>query len=97
LRVAEELYARFPQLPEGKLTRLRASVVREEALAEVAETFGLAKYVRLGEGELSSGAPRADPSSPTRSKPYSAQFFWTAGTKPPANPSCSRSARSWSA
>ena len=54
--VAEELYARFPQLPEGKLTRLRASVVREEALAEVAETFGLAKYVRLGEGELSSGA-----------------------------------------
>jgi len=54
--VAEELYARFPQLPEGKLTRLRASVVREEALAEVAENFGLANYVRLGEGELSSGA-----------------------------------------
>jgi ribonuclease-3 len=55
--VAEELYARFPQLPEGKLTRLRASVVREEALAEVAENLGLAEYVRLGEGELSSGAP----------------------------------------
>jgi ribonuclease-3 len=55
--VAEELYARFPQLPEGKLTRLRASVVREEALAEVAENIGLAKHLRLGEGELSSGAP----------------------------------------
>jgi ribonuclease-3 len=55
--VAQELYERFPQLPEGKLTRLRASVVREEALAEVAEDFDLAKYVRLGEGELSSGGP----------------------------------------
>ena len=31
--VADELYARFPQLPEGKLTRLRASLVREESLA----------------------------------------------------------------
>jgi ribonuclease-3 len=55
--VAEELYARFPQLPEGKLTRLRASLVREESLAQVAEEFGLAAHLRLGEGELSSGAP----------------------------------------
>jgi ribonuclease-3 len=54
--VAEELYARFPQLPEGKLTRLRASLVREESLAQVAEEFGLAAHLRLGEGELSSGA-----------------------------------------
>jgi ribonuclease-3 len=55
--VAQELYARFPQLPEGKLTRLRASVVREEALTEVAGNLDLAKYIRLGEGELASGAP----------------------------------------
>jgi ribonuclease-3 len=54
--VAEELYARFPRLPEGKLTRLRASLVREESLAQVAEEFGLAEHLRLGEGELSSGA-----------------------------------------
>ena len=52
--VAEELYARFPQLPEGKLTRLRASLVREEALAEVAGELGLAGFLRLGEGESSS-------------------------------------------
>ena len=52
--VAEELYARFPQLPEGKLTRLRASLGREEALAEVAGELGLAGFLRLGEGELSS-------------------------------------------
>lgn len=57
--VADELYARFPSLPEGKLTRLRASLVREETLAEVARELGLEDEVRLGEGELAAGpAPR---------------------------------------
>lgn len=57
--VAEELYARFPQLSEGKLTRLRASLVREETLAEVAGELGLAGFLRLGEGEMSGArAPR---------------------------------------
>jgi ribonuclease-3 len=59
--VADELYARFPQLSEGKLTRLRASLVREEALAEVAKTLGVAEFLRLGEGELAAG-PEARPS-----------------------------------
>ena len=54
--VAAELYARFPQLSEGKLTRLRASLVREEALAEVAREIGLTAAVRLGEGELAASA-----------------------------------------
>ena len=46
--VADELYARFPHLTEGKLTRLRASLVREEALAEAGERLGLAEHLRLG-------------------------------------------------
>jgi len=46
--VAEELYARFPRLPEGKLTRLRASLVREDALAEVAEQIELAGFIHVG-------------------------------------------------
>jgi ribonuclease-3 len=46
--VAEELYARFPGLPEGKLTRLRASLVREDTLAGVAERLGLAEHLRVG-------------------------------------------------
>lgn len=46
--VADELYARFPQLPEGKLTQLRASLVREESLARVARELGLARQVRAG-------------------------------------------------
>ena len=54
--VADELYARFPQLSEGKLTRLRASLVREEALAELARELGLASLIRLGEGELVAAA-----------------------------------------
>ena len=54
--VAAELYERFPQLSEGKLTRLRASLVREEALAEVAREIGLTEAIRLGEGELAASA-----------------------------------------
>jgi ribonuclease-3 len=46
--VADELYARFPDLPEGRLTRLRASLVREEALAEAGSRIGLAEHLRLG-------------------------------------------------
>ena len=53
--VAEEVYARFPGLAEGELSRLRASLVREEALAAVARSIGLSEFLRLGEGEVSSG------------------------------------------
>jgi ribonuclease-3 len=54
--VAAELYERFPHLSEGKLTRLRASLVREEALAELGRELGLAPLLRLGEGELAAAA-----------------------------------------
>ena len=53
--VAEELFARFPQLPEGKLTRLRASLVREETLAEVAGQIGLREFLLLGHSEALAG------------------------------------------
>lgn len=59
--VAEELFARFPHLSEGQLTRLRASLVREETLAELARSLGLAALVRLGEGELAA-TPEPRPS-----------------------------------
>jgi ribonuclease-3 len=39
--MADELYARFPQLPEGKLTQLRARLVREESLVAVAKSLNL--------------------------------------------------------
>lgn len=39
--VADELYQRFPQLAEGKLTQLRAGLVREESLVQVAKSLSL--------------------------------------------------------
>jgi ribonuclease-3 len=53
--VAEELYERFASLSEGELSRLRASLVREAALAAVARAIGLSEFLRLGEGEIASG------------------------------------------
>jgi len=53
--IAGELYLRFPDISEGKLTRLRASLVREEALAELASRLGLAEVMRLGDAELAVG------------------------------------------
>jgi len=53
--VAEELCLRFPDMSEGELSRLRASLVRGAALAEVARGIGLSEFLRLGEGEIASG------------------------------------------
>lgn len=52
---AECLFRRYPELPEGSLTRLRATLVSRKHLAEVAETLDLGKYLRLGRGEERSG------------------------------------------
>jgi ribonuclease-3 len=56
--VARALYDAFPDLPEGSLSRLRANLVRQETLAEVAATLKLGDTLRLGEGELKSGGFR---------------------------------------
>lgn len=45
--IADELYARFPGLAEGRLSRLRESLVRQEALVGVAASLGLADHLRL--------------------------------------------------
>jgi len=50
--IADELYARFPAMAEGKLTRLRASLVRAESLAEVGAGIGLGDHLRLGRIEV---------------------------------------------
>lgn len=53
--IAAELYRRFPQLPEGDLSRLRAHLVRQDSLHKLAQSLRLGDYLRLGEGELRSG------------------------------------------
>ena len=56
--VARALYDAFPALPEGSLSRLRANLVRQETLAEIAVALKLGDSLRLGEGELKSGGFR---------------------------------------
>jgi len=56
--VARALYDAFPDLPEGSLSRLRANLVRQETLADIAADLKLGDVLRLGEGELKSGGFR---------------------------------------
>lgn len=57
---SDYLYKEHPELPEGSLTRLRASLVCEPALAYCARQFGLEEYIRLGRGEEGSGGRKRD-------------------------------------
>ncbi len=58
--IAEHLYRRFPRLREGDLSRLRASLVRGETLAELGREFGLGDFLRIGKGEARSGGRARD-------------------------------------
>lgn len=58
--IAEALYHRYPKATEGELSRLRASLVRETTLAEIAREYDLGSYLRLGSGELKSGGYRRE-------------------------------------
>jgi ribonuclease-3 len=60
LIVAEALYARWPRADEGTLTRARAELVRESALAAIARELDLGSRLTLGPGELKSGGHRRD-------------------------------------
>jgi ribonuclease-3 len=53
--VALTLFERFPSLPEGDLSRVRANLVNRDTLAEVARRLGLSDSIRIGEGEVRSG------------------------------------------
>jgi ribonuclease-3 len=60
LFMAEALYQRWPQADEGALTRARAELVRESALAPIARTLELGGRLTLGPGEMKSGGHRRD-------------------------------------
>ncbi|WP_370445214.1 ribonuclease III [Chromobacterium sp. Panama] len=53
--VARMLFDQFPKLTEGELSRLRANLVNQNTLAEIAHELKLGDYLYLGEGELKSG------------------------------------------
>ena len=58
--VADYLYRTFPNRPEGELTRMRADMVCEKALAVVANQIGLGEHLLLGKGEEQGGGRNRD-------------------------------------
>jgi len=57
--ITEVLFRNHPGLPEGKLSRIRAGLIREESLAEVARGLGIAEYLRFDESTArNEGAAR---------------------------------------
>ncbi len=54
LTVGHLLFVRFPEMREGKLTRIRSALVNENGLSEMARLFNLGKYLLLGKGEDAS-------------------------------------------
>ncbi|KMJ45510.1 ribonuclease III [Xenorhabdus khoisanae] len=58
--IANSLYHRFPRVDEGDMSRMRATLVRGNTLAELAREFELGECLRLGPGELKSGGHRRE-------------------------------------
>jgi ribonuclease III len=58
--IACYLYERFPGESEGRLTRLRSSLVRQDSLALVAKDLKLGEHLILGSGEMKSGGHRRE-------------------------------------
>jgi ribonuclease-3 len=52
------IFHHFPDLSEGSLSRIRANLVNQKVLAELAQTLELGKLIRFGEGELKSGGDK---------------------------------------
>ena len=77
---AEFLYGTFPELPEGKLTKKRASLVCEKSLCGFTRSFGAGELLRLSHGEQHSEMCIRDrcctqPNVPTASKRTSRRCF----------------------
>jgi ribonuclease-3 len=60
LVVTERLYRSNPELPEGDLAKMRAATVSQRALARIARSIGLGRFVLLGRGEKTTGGAEKD-------------------------------------
>jgi ribonuclease-3 len=56
--IAQILFQKYGRLDEGDLSRLRANLVKQQSLADIAERLVLSDFLRLGEGEMKSGGFR---------------------------------------
>lgn len=55
LLTSEYLFTKYPDLPEGDLTRIRAAAVCEDSLSEISRDIGIGEFLLLGHGEMQSG------------------------------------------
>lgn len=55
LTISKYLYQKYPQKPEGDLSKLRSTIVREESLADFSRRCGFDRFVKLGKGEEKTG------------------------------------------
>lgn len=60
LCISEEAYKRYPLVPEGHLTRIRSTLVKEKSLSSIARTLRLERYLLLGKGEEQQGGRERD-------------------------------------
>ncbi|KRK58607.1 ribonuclease III [Fructilactobacillus fructivorans] len=60
LVVSDYIFRRFPELPQGRLTRLRAAMVNEHSFSRFARECHFDKYIRLGKGEEKANARQRD-------------------------------------
>ncbi|MFO7764973.1 MAG: ribonuclease III [Pelovirga sp.] len=54
LAISDLVFRRFPDIPEGGLTRIRAEIVSEKGLADMARQLQIGEYLRLGRGEMNN-------------------------------------------
>ncbi len=60
LQISQYLFNKYPDMPEGNLSKIRASIVCEGSLAKVARSIALGRYILLGKGEeMTGGRERA--------------------------------------
>lgn len=60
LNVSEYLFKKFPNIPEGNLTRLRSSIVCTASFSRFSREMGIDKYIQIGKGEEKQGARQRD-------------------------------------
>ena len=84
--VADYLYHRFPDLPEGQLTSLRAAVVRAGSLAEWAQQIKLGELLLLGKGEESHGGREREGLLAATFEALMAAIYLSMGTRARADP-----------
>lgn len=80
--VSDHIYAKFSNMPEGELTRLRSSLVCEKSLCEFSREIGIGEYLQLGKGEDKNGGRNRDSILADAFEAVLAAIYLDGGMKP---------------